>query len=93
MLWCGVATRYVGSGAFWNGLWCKPRSAAICAWPRTSRYELQSYLQMVSTCAQFGGNWERLSSKLRLAATSARLGQEVHGMPRPDGACLGFVSL
>lgn len=52
-------------------------------------YEPLCDLQMVATCTGLAGGWDRLSSKLMLAATSAGLGaalQEVWDTLKPVAA-------
>lgn len=47
--------------------------AIACALPGAMWYELQRDLQMIATFGGLGGDWERLSCVLGLAASSARL--------------------
>lgn len=66
--------------------------AASCALFGATWYKLKSDLQVV----ELWGVWERLSWKLRSAATSDRLGdayQEVLGTLKMDPSCFGFVNL
>lgn len=54
-------------------LWCRSSPAIACALPGAMWYELQRDLQMIATFGGLGGDWERLSCVLGLAASSARL--------------------
>ena len=67
MLWCvwKLATRCVGSGVCWEGLWCRSMSVAPFFLFGTTWYELQSFLQMVGICAGLGGVWKRLRCEMR----------------------------
>lgn len=68
---CGLkmATGCVGSGASWEGLLCRPRSAAICAQLEAVWWELQIDLQFDAASVGLGGTLERLYCELRLATT------------------------
>ena len=63
VLWCGLKlfTGCISFGSSSWGRWYKPTTAAACALPMATWYELDSDLQMVTTCAVFGGAWERLA--------------------------------
>ena len=74
----------VGSGASWEGIWYRSKSAPASTWFGAPWHELQSDMLMVAPCAGLGGTWERPSWEPRPAATRARLGAP---------ACLGFVKL
>ena len=49
-----MATECAGSGVFWEGLWCRLRSAADRALSGATCYELPSDLKMMTTCAGLG---------------------------------------
>lgn len=60
--WCSgglkPATRYVGSGASWEGFFCRPSSGTICALLVTTSWELQIELQSLAASAGLRGTWE-----------------------------------
>ena len=92
VLWCGLklATRCVGSGDSWEGLQCRPSSAAICAQLGATWWELQSDVWLAATCAGPGGARERLCCELRAAAPGVRLGtiwQAPQWELRPAASC------
>lgn len=66
VLWFGLklATRCVGSKAFWEELWCWSRSATVHVLPRVTLQEQQSDLWLVASFAGLGGSWEWLCCKL-----------------------------
>lgn len=72
--WCPASDHQCGGyGAFWEDLWCRV-SASACAMLRVTWYELQSDPQVVATCVELGGTWERFSCELMLASPNAGLG-------------------
>lgn len=88
-------------GARWEVLWCRTRSASICAQFGATWWELQSDLQLVAACVGLKGAWKKLCWELMLAATIAEHGDPlcpawvclVLGTLKPATACLGFVDL
>lgn len=82
-----LATLYVGSGAPWNGLWCRPSLATACALHGVTWFELQSDLQVVSICAELGGVWERVNCEKGLASTSVKYTRHIEARCCLSGVC------
>lgn len=62
-----LVTGFIGSGAFWEGLQCRPK--LVAAWEG-----LKSDLCLVAACAGPGGMCKRSFCELELAATNTSLG-------------------
>ena len=71
VIWHGLklTTGCTGSGASRE---VQTKVNHYCALPRTTQYELQSNVQMATTCAQLGVSQKRPCFKPRLFAASAR---------------------
>ena len=60
-------------------------------YPRATRHELQSDVQMAATCAGLGGAQQRPSCEPRLTVVSAwpvATKQEIQSLLSPDASCL-----